>query len=98
LGWPRSCSRRAQAGGAQLGLAVGSNDAVLSVLQLTDLLDQFRWAPTASEPASDHGRGRGGGRGLAIIRRARDDVRVEPSPDWTIVRLRHCIAVSGAAA
>ena len=45
-------NRRAQAGGAQLGLAVGSNYAVRSVLELTNLLDQFQWAPTASELAA----------------------------------------------
>lgn len=49
-------NRRAEAGGAQLGLAVGSNYAVRSVLELTNLLDQFQWAPTASELAAALGK------------------------------------------
>ncbi len=41
--------RRAQDAGVPLGLAVGSNYAVRSVLELTNLLAEFLWAPTPAE-------------------------------------------------
>lgn len=44
-----TANRRAQAAGVLLGLAIGSNYAVRSVLELTNLLDEFAWAPTPTE-------------------------------------------------
>lgn len=44
-----TAKRRAEAAGVQLGLAIGSNYAVRSVLELTNLLDEFAWAPTPAE-------------------------------------------------
>lgn len=44
-----TANRRAAAAGVPLGLAVGSNYAVRSVLELTNLLGEFAWAPTPAE-------------------------------------------------